>query len=106
VIPKLDFPLRIINSRFVVNEQDTNEDQATQVAVLCSFERGFRIEAPSFGINDPSFTNMPIDLDDLSEALAEYAPDAMVDVRQYNDSEGFTRVQLEVSAASEVSEEE
>ena len=75
-------PLRITNGRWELVEQDTEEEVAQCVRNICAFERGYRVEHPDFGINDPSFTTMPIDTNDIAQALAEYEERAVVDIYQ------------------------
>jgi phage baseplate assembly protein W len=95
-IPHLSIPLRITNSRWEVVEQDTEEEVAQCVRNVCAFERGYRIEDPDFGINDPSFQIMPIDTNDIAQALDEYEERAAVEIFQEITPDGQVTVRLEV----------
>jgi phage baseplate assembly protein W len=96
-IPHLAVPLQVINGQFVTVEQDTDDEVAQCVRNICAFERGFRIEDPDFGINDPTFTTMPIDTEDISTALETYEDRAQVDIYQEIAPDGTVNVRLEVT---------
>jgi phage baseplate assembly protein W len=95
-IPHLSVPFQVLNGQWVTVEQDTDEEVAQCVRNICAFERGFRIEDPDFGINDPTFTVMPIDTEDISQALATYEDRALVDIFQEFHPDGSVRVRMEV----------
>jgi phage baseplate assembly protein W len=96
-IPHLAVPFQVINGRWVTVEQDTDDEVAQCVRNICAFERGFRIEDPSFGINDPTFTTMPIDTDDIETALNEYEDRAQVEIFQEFLPDGQVNIRLEVT---------
>lgn len=99
-IPHLAIPLRFNGGQWVVVEQDSEEEVAQCVQTVCAFERGYRIEDPDFGINDPTFTTMPIDTSDIARALEEYEERAEVDIFQEVAPDGSVYVRLEVSVPS------
>src|SRR5262245_38101144 len=91
-------PLRVtVNGQWVVVEQDTESEVADCVRNICAFERGYRVEDPNFGINDPTFTTMPIDVADIASALNEYEERASVQIFQEITSDGQVSVRLEVT---------
>jgi phage baseplate assembly protein W len=96
-IPHLAVPLRVTGGRWVVVEQDTEEEVAQCVRNVCAFERGYRVEDPDFGINDPAFTTMPIDTGDIAQALEDYEERAEVAIFQEITPDGQVAVRLEVS---------
>jgi phage baseplate assembly protein W len=99
-VPHLAWPLRYTPNGYGSVEQDTVDELAANVGVICSFPLGFRDEAPEFGIEDPEFDGFPLDLTDVTVALAAYEPRAAVNiVTQPPDplDPGAARVRIEVS---------
>ena len=96
-IPHLAMPLRFVNGQWAVVEQDTEDEVAQCVRNILAFERGYRVEDPDFGIRDPTFQTMPIDTDDISQALDEYEERAQVAIFQELSPDGSVSIRLEVS---------
>jgi len=99
-IPHLAWPLRYSRRGYVVVQQDTVDELATNIGVICSFPLGYRDEAPEFGIQDPEFGTLPLDLTDVEEAIETYENRAEFTIRQqpYNALDpGAARVRIEVS---------
>lgn len=96
-VPHLAVPFQVINGQWITVEQDTDDEVAQCVRNICAFERGFRIEDPDFGINDPTFTTMPIDTEDISSALDTYEDRAQVEIFQTFGPDGSVEVRLEVT---------
>ena len=59
-VPHLALPLRVTGAQFATVEQDTEEELATAVAVICAFEPGSRVERPDFGIPAPELADRPL----------------------------------------------
>lgn len=95
-IPHLSVPFQVIHGQFVTVEQDTDDEVAQCVRNICVYERGFRLEDPDFGIEDPTFTTMPIDTEDIARAVAAYEDRAQVDIYQQFQPDGSVSVRLEV----------
>jgi hypothetical protein len=81
-VPHLGVPLRFTGNRYAANQQGTTDEISACVAVVCSFARGSREEAPEFGITDPSFQQRPVDITDVQQACEEYEPRAIVRVSE------------------------
>lgn len=96
-IPHLAMPLQVVSGQWVTVEQDTDDEVAHCVKNICAFERGYRIEDPGFGIEDPTFTTMPIDTEDISNALEEYEDRAQVAIYQEFTPAGEANIRLEVT---------
>lgn len=88
-VPHLALPLslsgmnevtRTVAIAFTTNQQGSTDEVAACVAVVCSFPRGSREEAPDFGIEDPEFQLRPIDTSDVQAACETYEPRAVVQV--------------------------
>lgn len=86
LIPHLDIPLRYVASKPVTVEQDSIEDIINCVEAILRTFRGQRLEAPSFGIEDPSFYNQPIDLQTILSAVLDQEPRAAVLIEQHPDT--------------------
>jgi hypothetical protein len=95
----LAFPVRSVNGgKYVFNLQNTQAEAITQVQTILAFERGFRIESPDFGILDPAFEMMPVDTDDISRAISEFAPDIDYEMESVIDpNSGSERINIKVS---------
>lgn len=77
-IPKLRIPLRLEGGRLGICEQDSQENVAAGVYTVLSYERGSRIEDGDFGVEDPSFEQLPLDTSEWMEQIAAYEPRAEV----------------------------
>jgi hypothetical protein len=80
-VPHLDWPIRVTGNTYASCQQDTNQEAAAAVAVLCCFERGSRVEAPNFGITDPTFGQQPVDVSEIERQASIYEPRAELDIR-------------------------
>lgn len=81
-IPKLRVPLQMRNGRLALVEQDSQDNVAACVYALLATERGSRLEDPDFGVEDPTFATMPVDVDEWLEQIAAYEPRAEVQTAQ------------------------
>ncbi len=81
-IPKLRVPLRVENGRLGICEQDSQENVAACVYTVLSYERGSRLEDVDFGIEDPTFSQMPLDVEEWREQLSVYEPRAEIETFQ------------------------
>ena len=79
-IPHLAWPITFANARYATNDQDTDAEVIAAVAVIVSFEKGYRAEDPAFGITDPTFSLSPVDTDDIISTVTEYEPRAEINV--------------------------
>jgi len=76
--PKLRVPLRLEGGRLGVCDQDSEENVAACVASILSYERGSRVEDVEFGVEDPTFETLPLDLREWLEQIARYEPRARI----------------------------
>lgn len=81
-IPKLRVPLRLENGRLALVEQDSQDNVAACVYAILSYERGSRLEDADFGVEDPTFGTMPIDVDEWLEQIARHEPRAEISTEQ------------------------
>lgn len=81
-IPKLRIPLRLENGRLGIVEQDSPENVAAAVYAILSYERGSRIEDSEFGVEDPSFAQLPFDNREWLEQIARYEPRAAIQTQE------------------------
>lgn len=75
-VPHLAVPFRIVAGRAAVVEQDTDQEIAQCVGVVLRCPRGFRIERPEFGLDDPTFRMGGADAAEIAEVVAEWEPRA------------------------------
>lgn len=78
VIPKLRVPLQMAGGRLATVEQDGIENVQACVYTILSYERGSRIEDPNFGVEDPTFVELPLDTQEWIEQVNRYEPRAEV----------------------------
>ena len=77
-IPKLRVPLRLENGRLAICEQDSQENVAACVYAVLAYERGSRVEDPDFGVEDGTFSQLPLDVSEWLEQIAKFEPRAEV----------------------------
>ena len=99
-VPHLAWPLQFTGAAYRVNDQDTDAELMAAVAVITSFEKGFRIEDPAFGITDPTFSVSPVDADEIAASVAEYEPRADINVVVSGGRDGMDNVRIEVRQAT------
>jgi len=103
--PHLAIPIRMENGQFVTNEQDSDEEAKTCVWAIISTQKGSRPEQPEFGINDPTFDTMPIDISDIMESIARWEPRVETDVSTQDGADGTQKVNIFVTMTGTSSEE-
>lgn len=81
-VPKLRVPLRLENGRLGICEQDSQENVAGCVYAVLAYERGSRLEDANFGVEDPTFGQMPLDVTEWLEQIRTYEPRAEVSTSQ------------------------
>lgn len=81
-IPKLRTPIELGAGGLRVVEQDSLDDVAGCVYALIATERGSRLESPAYGVSDPTFEQLPLELDEWLEQIATFEPRADVTTGQ------------------------
>ena len=84
-IPHTSFPLRYVDGRPVVVEQDSPEHMRDRVHVTCRTLIGDMLHDPTFGIPDQLLRVREVDVDELSAAIQESEPDVAVTVGRVQD---------------------
>lgn len=83
LIPHFDLPFRLDTHRHGrVAEQDTEADVTNCVYACLLTRRGTRYYVTNFGIDDPTFKLMPIDLVTIEQQVAENEPRARMVLSQ------------------------
>lgn len=97
--PHFDLPFRLDGSSFAVVEQDSIEDVADCVTVIASTPIGWRDEAPTFGIPDPTFLKQPLDAQEIAREIGSQEPRALLIVEERPDlqDELIDRINIGVS---------
>jgi hypothetical protein len=79
IIPHFDLPFRYAPDRHVFPvQQDTEKDVMNCVTAACLTTRGTRYYVPWFGISDPTFRLMPLDVDSIENEIYESEPRAQL----------------------------
>ena len=73
-IPHLALPLRFVNGAAVVTEQDTTDEIMACVLAVLLCPLGYRVELPTFGIPDPTFSEGVVSSDVIEAVLGEWEP--------------------------------
>lgn len=80
--PKLAVPLRMGSAGLARVEQDTSDEIAACVYALMATERGARLEEADYGVADPTFDPLPLDLGEALAQISIYEPRAEVETAQ------------------------
>lgn len=99
-IPHLHWPIRVDRGTYATCQQDSDDEAAANVAVLCCFRRGERAESLDFGITDPTFEQMPIDTAEIERQAAIYEPRAELDIAVTDAPTGVETVRIAVRIAT------
>jgi hypothetical protein len=75
-IPHLALPFRFANGAAVVYDQDTTDEIMSCVLAIALCPLGYRVELPTFGVPDLTFSEGVAPIDALEAALAEWEPRA------------------------------
>jgi phage baseplate assembly protein W len=76
--PKLRVPIEFGTFGLRAVEQDSDDEIAACVYALIATERGSRIEEPDYGVEDPTFEALPLDLDEWLAQIDQFEPRAEV----------------------------
>lgn len=102
-VPHFAIPFRFANPQVAVNEQDSIEEVADACLAVLVCPVGYRVELPTFGIDDPTFTSPGPDLDEIRAALEVWEPRASAALSEYPDllDDLISRVELTVQVRTE-----
>lgn len=78
-LPHFALPLQFSNGAAVVYEQDTTDEILSCVLAILLCPLGYRVELPTFGLADPTFTEGLVRTDAINAALSEWEPRAAQD---------------------------
>lgn len=83
-IPHFGQPFHYVAGRPQVTEQDSIAEIRDCVRAALRTVSGFRIEAPDFGVTDPSFQLMPVDTQAILDEIfiSEPRADQLLDINQ------------------------
>jgi hypothetical protein len=96
-INHLALPIEVSMGSYIYNEQDSQSEAKTQARAILSFPRGSRQESLDFGILDPTFQEMPVDVTDIANALAFYAPDLDIEITSRPHLDGTETINIRVA---------
>jgi hypothetical protein len=80
LVPHFDLPFRFSSGSVAVVEQDTSDDVANCVEAILRTSYGFRTQdnTPDFGINDPLFENIPVNIESIKSTILSQEPRAEI----------------------------
>lgn len=75
-IPRLAWPLRVdpLTGSFAVVEQDSDEDIAQCLKAIALTTPGERPDVPDMGVEDLTFGEQPLDLDQIRDTFNRHEP--------------------------------
>jgi len=102
-VPHFDLPFRFSSPSAAVVEQDSLEEIANCVYAVLVCPLGFRVELPSFGLADPTFSMPHPDLDELRDVVETWEERAGVLLDEHADAFDalISRVGVNVQARTE-----
>jgi phage baseplate assembly protein W len=105
--PQFDLPFRFEAKddgtvQAAVVEQDSTQDVLNCVEAVLRTPLGYREELPDFGVEDPTFRQMPVDPSRIAQAIERWEPRANITVDSYPDSldEALAHVRVQVESAA------
>jgi phage baseplate assembly protein W len=105
-VPHLALPLQVIGPSYATVQQDTVDELATTVGVVCAFPLGSRLERPEFGVQAPALQDEPLDLADVERAVTTWEPRASISVTERPGPDALSSViQVSVGMARSHDEE-
>jgi phage baseplate assembly protein W len=101
-LPHFSLPFRFAPSQAAVNEQDSIDEIADCVLAILMCPLGFRVELPTFGLADPTFTG-PVDTTAIQRTIDQWEPRAhfALSARPDRLDELITRAQVTVQVRTE-----
>lgn len=82
-VPHFDYPFRFGGGgSVVVVEQNSDKDVMNCIYAAVKTERGGRLYVPTFGIDDPTFSEAPLDLATIESQIRDSEPRANINTAQ------------------------
>lgn len=78
-IPHFALPFRFATPEAAVVEQDSIDEIAYCAYAILACPLGFRVDLPEFGLPDLTFTQQPVDVQIVAQAIEEWEPRALVE---------------------------
>jgi phage baseplate assembly protein W len=82
IIPKLTVPIRMGAVGLSTVEQDSIDEISACAYAVIATPLESRLEEPEFGISDPTFDELPLDLSEWYQAIAGWEPRASITTEQ------------------------
>lgn len=97
--PHIDMPFRIAGSSVAQMEQNSSQDIEQCVLACLKTKRGSRVDAPEYGIPDPTFGPLTpeVNVDELLTAVEEVEPRVTL-ISEVEFEEMVERVRIEIEA--------
>lgn len=102
----LAWPIRFDNGHLATVEQDTIDEVTQCVQLLWQIPSGWFIHDPDLGVENPVFSELPLDIADLAQAAEEFEDRAVVEFTTPEDqdelaAQGEARVPVRISLTEE-----
>lgn len=78
LVPHFDLPFRLSGTSFAVAEQDSFGDIANCVEAIVRTPNGVRDDTPEFGLDDHTFDNRPLNIEQMTAQIENQEPRASV----------------------------
>jgi hypothetical protein len=85
-VPHFSLPFRFASPYAATNEQDSLDEITDCVYAILACPLGFRVELPTFGLDDPTFSMPAPDLDAIRDTIENWEERAGVVLAQYPDA--------------------
>jgi phage baseplate assembly protein W len=85
-VPHFTIPLRFERGAALVCEQDDGDEIVSCAVSILVCPLGFRVELPTYGVPDPTFTMPHSDVDVITDAVIRWEPRADLLVTQHPDA--------------------
>jgi hypothetical protein len=99
-IPHLDAPFTLTSAGAAVVDQNTPAEIEACVNNIVACPVGFRSESPNFGIPSPQFTNAPVPVTGIEQAIQLREPRAEPHITEYADASGDQERHLSIDLHS------
>ncbi len=103
LVPHFSLPFRFATPYAAVSEQDSLDEISDCVYAVLVCPYGFRVELPTFGLPDPTFSVPAPDLDEIRDVIDLWEPRASALVATYPDlvDELIAHVEVDVQVRTE-----
>jgi hypothetical protein len=102
-VPHFSLPFRFASPYVAVTEQDSIDEISDCALAIMLYPLGYRVELPSFGLPDMTFSSPVVDTDEIRTVIERWEDRASLQLSQHYDSLDIliTRVQMIVQVRTQ-----